>query len=96
MAKRKRGGAQVQGQQRRASFDESQKVKLNITSYEDVAGSDDEFHLNREKILLDDGPDAKRRRRLEEQGMFILLNGESRLLLMTAQPTSLRHQTKKS
>lgn len=70
MAKRKRGGAQAQGQQRRPSFDDNQKVKLNIRSYEDVAGSDDEFHLNREKILLDDGPDAKRRRRLEEQGVL--------------------------
>lgn len=70
MAKRKRAGAQAQSQQRRSSFDENQKVKLNINTYEDVAGSDDEFHLNREKILLEDGPDAKRRRRLEGQGMF--------------------------
>ncbi len=71
MAKRKRGGAHAQSQQRRPSFDENQKVKLNVNSYEDVAGSDDEFHLNREKIFLDNGPDAKRRRRLEEQGMLL-------------------------
>jgi U3 small nucleolar RNA-associated protein 3 len=86
MAKRKRGGAQAQNQQRRASFDENQKVKLNINSYEDVAGSDDEFHLNREKILLDDGPDAKRRRRLEEQGMFRFLDGVYETWLISAQP----------
>ncbi len=41
-----------------------------IHSYEDVADSEDEFHINRDKVLLDDGPDAKRRRQWEEQGMW--------------------------
>lgn len=40
-----------------------------IRSYEDVADSEDEFHLNRDKILLDDGPDTKRRKKWEEEGM---------------------------
>jgi len=40
-----------------------------IRSYEDVADSGDEFHINRDKILLDDGPDAKRRKKWEEEGM---------------------------
>jgi U3 small nucleolar RNA-associated protein 3 len=40
-----------------------------ITTYEDVADSEDEFHINRDKVLLDDGPDAKRRRRWQEEGM---------------------------
>lgn len=43
--------------------------RLRIDTYEDVAGSDDEFHINRDKILLDDGPDAKRRRKWQEEGM---------------------------
>jgi hypothetical protein len=39
-----------------------------INSYEDVADSEDEFHINRDKIMLDDGPDAKRRRKWQEEG----------------------------
>ncbi|CZT12714.1 hypothetical protein WAI453_005545 [Rhynchosporium graminicola] len=38
-----------------------------ITSYEDVADSEDEFHINRDKVLLDEGPDAKRRRKYQEE-----------------------------
>jgi len=40
-----------------------------IRTYEDIADSEDEFHINRDKILLDDGPDAKRRKRWEKEGM---------------------------
>lgn len=40
-----------------------------ITSYEDVADSEDEFHINRDKVLLDEGPEAKRRRKWAEQGL---------------------------
>jgi hypothetical protein len=43
--------------------------KLAIETWEDVADSEDEFLLNREKVLLDEGPEAKRQRRLKEQGM---------------------------
>jgi U3 small nucleolar RNA-associated protein 3 len=39
-----------------------------INTYEDVAESEDEFHMNRDKVMLDDGPDAKRRRKWEEEG----------------------------
>ncbi len=42
--------------------------KLRITTYEDVADSEDEFHINRDKILLDEGPEQKRRKKLQEQG----------------------------
>jgi U3 small nucleolar RNA-associated protein 3 len=42
-----------------------------IATYEDVADSEDEFHINRDKVMLDDGPDAKRRKRWEEQGMYM-------------------------
>jgi U3 small nucleolar RNA-associated protein 3 len=42
--------------------------KLALSSWQDVADSEDEFLLNREKILLDEGPEAKRRRKIEEEG----------------------------
>ena len=42
--------------------------KLRINTYEDVADSEDEFHINRDKILLDEGPAQKRQRKLQEEG----------------------------
>jgi U3 small nucleolar RNA-associated protein 3 len=39
-----------------------------ITTYEDVADSEDDFHINRDKVMLDDGPDAKRRKKWEAEG----------------------------
>lgn len=48
--------------------DSNKRTKMRIKTYEDVAGSDDEFHINRDKIMLDDGPEAKRRRRVQEEG----------------------------
>ncbi|KAI9836149.1 MAG: hypothetical protein M1838_005127 [Thelocarpon superellum] len=38
-----------------------------ITTYEDVADSEDEFLINRDKILLDEGPAEKRRRQWREE-----------------------------
>ena len=48
--------------------DSNKRTKMRIKTYEDVAGSDDEFHINRDKIMLDDGPEAKRRRKVQEDG----------------------------
>ena len=42
--------------------------KLRINTYEDVADSEDEFHINRDKILLEEGPAQKRQRKLQEEG----------------------------
>ena len=42
--------------------------KLKIDTFEDVADSEDEFHINRDKILLDEGPAQKRQRQLQERG----------------------------
>ncbi|KAI1003657.1 hypothetical protein K3495_g4550 [Podosphaera aphanis] len=42
--------------------DPMSSTKKVITTYEDVADSEDEFHMSRDKVLLDDGPDAKRRK----------------------------------
>ena len=52
-----------------------------IRTYEDVADSEDEFHINRDKILLDDGPDAKRRKKWEEEGMWYILGGINHMLI---------------
>ena len=44
------------------------RAELTINTYQDVADSEDEFLDNRDRILLDEGPDVKRRRKIQEQG----------------------------
>jgi hypothetical protein len=44
--------------------------KLALSGWQDVADSEDEFLLNRERILLEEGPEAKRRRKIQEEGPF--------------------------
>ena len=39
-----------------------------IATFEDVADSEDEFMVNRDKVLLDDGPDERRKRKWREEG----------------------------
>lgn len=43
-------------------------AKLHMKTFEDVADSEDEFHVNRDKILLDEGPAQKKQRRVQEEG----------------------------
>ncbi|KAK2050859.1 Sas10 domain-containing protein [Colletotrichum somersetense] len=50
-----------------------------ITTYEDVADSEDEYFLNRDKIMFDEGPQSKRRKRAEEEENF-LDNSEEEIL----------------
>lgn len=56
-----------------APDDSNKRTRMRIDTYEDVAGSDDEFHINRDKVLLDDGPEAKRRRKYQDQGTKVCL-----------------------
>ncbi|RFU73410.1 sas10, involved in silencing [Trichoderma arundinaceum] len=45
-------------------------ARLKVTSFEDVANSEDEFLMNRDTIMLDDEPNMKRRRKGEEEIEF--------------------------
>lgn len=49
-------------------YDDNQKTKLLVNSWEDVADSEDEFHINRDKVLLEEEPARKRQRKIEEEG----------------------------
>ena len=49
-------------------FEKKGGSMARINSYEDVADSEDEFHINRDKVMLEDGPDAKRRKKWEDNG----------------------------
>lgn len=72
MAKRKRGAAAAPrtsgGPHTTRPADASRR---RIHDYEDVADSEDEFHIQRDQVLLAEEPEAKRRRRREEREEFL-------------------------
>ena len=45
--------------------------KLRVSTFEDVADSEDEFHINQDKILLEETPLHKRQRKAREGGKSI-------------------------
>ncbi|KAL2753311.1 hypothetical protein ACRALDRAFT_1065374 [Sodiomyces alcalophilus JCM 7366] len=47
-----------------------------ITTYEDVANSEDEYFLNRDKIIFNEEPQSKRRRRQDEEDKFLEISEE--------------------
>lgn len=71
MAKKRKGSGRREPSGPR-EFDEKDAKLGPITTYEDLADEEDDFHINRDKVMLDDGPDAKRRRKWAEQGMWKL------------------------
>ncbi|KAI4232499.1 MAG: hypothetical protein LQ352_008328, partial [Teloschistes flavicans] len=69
MAKKRKASSRPDDQSRsRPSEDDS---KRTIRTYEDVADSEDEFFINRDKILLDEGPAQKKRRKVEEEDALL-------------------------
>jgi hypothetical protein len=66
MGRKRKAGGRPYGQSQPGEFEGSSKLKLD--SYEDIADSEDEFAAGRDKILLEEGPEAKRRRNLKEKG----------------------------
>ena len=49
--------------------------KLIVNSYQDVADSEDEFDLARDKILIEETPADRQRRKLRDQGTRISESG---------------------
>lgn len=47
-----------------------------IHTYEDVADSEEEYFLNRDKILFDEEPHSKRRKRRQEEDKFLEISDE--------------------
>lgn len=70
MAKRKRS-AHRQDSKRPHDDVDSKASKLVVNSYEDVGDSADEFHANREEILLDESPRAKRLKQHEQDELML-------------------------
>lgn len=67
MGKKRRTNNQLFGQQELSDrrFEGDSKLKLN--TWEDVADSEDEFYINRDKIHLEEGPVQKKQRKLDEE-----------------------------
>ena len=70
MAKKRKAAATKEETTTGLEFDPSESRK-RINTYEDVAGSDDEFHLNRDEVRLGEEPAAKRRRKIAENEAFL-------------------------
>ena len=70
MAKKRKAASRVAPEQSGPAMDIGHSRK-RIRTYEDVADSDDDFHINRDKVLLDEEPDTKRRRKWQEEEEFL-------------------------
>ena len=68
MAKKRKAGGRPFGKDG-TRFDQDGDSKLRVNTYEDVADSEDEFHINRDKVLLEESPTQKRLRRAQEEGL---------------------------
>ncbi|KAH6860662.1 Sas10 C-terminal domain-containing protein [Alternaria rosae] len=73
MAKKRKAGS---GGSRAPKALKEEDSRMAVNSYEDVADSEDEFHINRDKILLDEGPAAKRLRKYQEEDKFLEASDE--------------------
>ncbi|CZR65465.1 related to SAS10 protein, involved in silencing [Phialocephala subalpina] len=67
MAKKRKASARSAATEVADGFEAKGGRMGPITTFEDVADSEDEFHINRDKVMLDEGPDAKRRRKWQEE-----------------------------
>lgn len=65
MGKKRKADGRAYGEPKAPKNDDS---KLAINTWEDVADSEDDFHINRDKVLLDEGPAAKKLRKYQEEG----------------------------
>ncbi|MCJ1357846.1 MAG: hypothetical protein MMC33_007842 [Icmadophila ericetorum] len=70
MGKKRKAGGKPFGQPSTREI-RPEDAKLTINSYEDVADSEDDFFIGRDKILLEEGPERKRLRRAEEEDAFL-------------------------
>lgn len=67
MAKKRKATSSHHSNEPKA-FDPKDGILGPIHTYEDVADSEDEFYIQRDKVLLEDGPEAKRRKKWEDEG----------------------------
>lgn len=69
MAKKRKAGGRPFGNDE-TRYENNGDSKLRVNTYEDVADSEDEFHINRDKVLLEENLAQKRLRRAQEEGLL--------------------------
>lgn len=67
MAKKRKAGGRPFGNDE-TRYEKGGDSKLRVNTYEDVADSEDEFHINRDKVLLEENPAQKGLCRAQEEG----------------------------
>lgn len=77
MARKRKAGVQS-FEQKDSEIAANDNSKVVINDWQDVADSEDEFHINRDKILLEEGPAQKKRRKAQEDGQEQFLDGFER------------------
>ena len=83
MAKKRKASSAAAASKENVPDNSNKRTRMRINTYEDVADSEDEFHINRDKIMLDDGPEAKRRRKVQEDGTTcVCFRGRDRVLIL--------------
>ena len=75
MAKKRKAGGRPFGNDV-TTYEKDGDSKLSVNTYEDVADSEDEFHINRDKVLLEESPTQTRLRRAQEEGLWPRLGQE--------------------
>lgn len=70
MGKKRKGGGGKASRSEGNENSANDASKLRINTFEDVADSEDDFHVNRDKILLDEAPALKKQRRMREEGEY--------------------------
>ncbi|KAF1911899.1 Sas10 C-terminal domain-containing protein [Ampelomyces quisqualis] len=68
MGKKRKAGGHAYAETKAGKEEDS---NLAINTWEDVADSEDDFHINRDKVLLDEGPVAKKLRKYHEEDKFL-------------------------
>ena len=63
--KRKASGRQSSGKK------PAPAMRTNYSINETFDNSEDEFMAGRDQVLLEEGPEAKRRRKIQEEGMLL-------------------------
>ena len=67
MGKKRKASGRPYGHQEPKEVNDADS-KLRVNTYEDVADSEDEFHIQRDKVLLEDNPEKRRQRKWQEDG----------------------------
>jgi U3 small nucleolar RNA-associated protein 3 len=71
MGKKRKAGRRMNGQSSRGDDENVPAVQTKYDINEEFADSEDEFFAQRDRILLDEAPVAKRRRKIEEEERFL-------------------------